>query len=109
MPGSCSSTRASGQIPLDALRTEFADLAFELERQGRRDAADVVMMLDARVREMAEEMAVETSDDESNGLVCCSSGFMPDNRRTDVGDKPRPTKDTSYPGNPRLTRDQVSP
>lgn len=39
------------QARLDALRTELADLAFELERQGRRDAADVVMMLDARVRE----------------------------------------------------------
>ncbi len=47
------------QSRLDALRTQFADLAFTLERQGRRDAADVVMMLDTRVREMAEEIAAE--------------------------------------------------
>lgn len=41
------------QARLDALRTGLADLAFDLERQRRCDAADVVMMLDARVREMA--------------------------------------------------------
>lgn len=40
---------------LDALRTELSDLAFDLERQGRRDAADVAMMLHARLREIAEE------------------------------------------------------
>ena len=44
---------------LDALRTEFADLAFSLERQGRCDAADVVMQIDTRVRELAEEIARE--------------------------------------------------
>ena len=44
-------------VPLATLRTELADLAFELERLGRHDAADVVMMLDNRVREMAEEFA----------------------------------------------------
>ena len=52
MPG--SPARVTMQIPLDLLRTELADLAYDLERQGRRDAADVVMMFDARVREMAE-------------------------------------------------------
>lgn len=47
---------------LDALRTEFADLAYQLERQGRCDAADVVMRIDERVREMAGEIdAEETS------------------------------------------------
>lgn len=107
MPG--SPARASVQIPLDALRTELADLAFELERQGRRDAADVVMMLDTRMREMAEVIAAEAPDDESNGLVCCRSAFMPDNQGSDVGVKPRPTNDTSYPGNPKPTRGGFSP
>lgn len=52
------------QAKLDALRTEFADLAFNLERKGRRDAADVVMLIDTRVRELAEEIAVANADDE---------------------------------------------
>jgi hypothetical protein len=56
---------AHAQAKLDALRTEFADLAFDLERRGRRDAADVVMMLDTRVREVAEEIAAESTIDES--------------------------------------------
>jgi len=43
----------------DRLRTELADLAFDLERQGRLDAADVVMQLDARVRELAGEEGLE--------------------------------------------------
>lgn len=43
---------------LDALRTELADLAYDLERQGRLDAADVVMQIDVRVREMTEEIAI---------------------------------------------------
>lgn len=43
--------------PLDALRTELPDLAYDLERQGRLDAADVVMMLHARLRELAAEQA----------------------------------------------------
>lgn len=47
------------RCPLERLRTELADLAFELERQGRLDAADVVMQLDARVRELAGEAAPE--------------------------------------------------
>lgn len=54
------------QAKLDALRTEFADLAFDLERRGRRDAADVVMLIDTRVREMAEEIAAEVAGDEAN-------------------------------------------
>ncbi|MFZ5495837.1 MAG: hypothetical protein ACOZE5_10955 [Verrucomicrobiota bacterium] len=45
--------------PLDRLRGELADLAYDLERQGRLDAADVVMQLDARVRELAAEAAAE--------------------------------------------------
>ena len=44
------------QRKLDALRTELADLAYDLERQGRVDAADVVMQIDTRVRELAEEI-----------------------------------------------------
>ena len=44
---------ASSCVPsLDQLRTELADLAFALERQGRRDAADIVMQIDGRIREM---------------------------------------------------------
>jgi hypothetical protein len=66
------------QAKLDALRTEFADLAFDLERQGRRDAADVVMVLDTRVREMAQEIAAEeaatgTSLAQPAGIVRFSS------------------------------------
>lgn len=45
----------------DRLRTELADLAFALERRGRLDAADVVMSIDTRVRELAEEAATERS------------------------------------------------
>lgn len=50
-----SSTARSAPATLDRLRTELADLAFALERQGRRDAADVVMQIDARVRELARD------------------------------------------------------
>lgn len=39
--------------PLDRLRAELADLAFDLERQGRLDAADIVMQIEGRVRELA--------------------------------------------------------
>ena len=48
---------ASELSRFDLLRTELADLAFDLERQGRRDAADIVMQIDARVRELAGEAA----------------------------------------------------
>lgn len=50
---------ASAQSVIDTLRTELADLAYDLERQGRRDAADVVMQIDARVRELAAETTDE--------------------------------------------------
>jgi hypothetical protein len=43
------------------LQAELPDLAYDLERQGRRDAADVVMQIYARVRELGEE----TGSDES--------------------------------------------
>lgn len=47
---------------LERLRGELPDLAFELERQGRRDAADVVMQLYARAGELAlEAPALEAS------------------------------------------------
>lgn len=39
--------------PLDQLRAELADLAFGLERQGRLDAADIVMQIEGRVRELS--------------------------------------------------------
>lgn len=48
--------------PLDRLRTELADLAYDLERQGRLDAADVVMQLDARVRELTAGGAADTAE-----------------------------------------------
>ncbi len=51
MPASPATGSASPV--LDQLRTELADLAYDLERQGRRDAADVVMQIDVRVRELA--------------------------------------------------------
>ncbi|HEY8993424.1 MAG TPA: hypothetical protein VIM71_01965 [Lacunisphaera sp.] len=53
-PASFSPTTV--QLRLDALRTELADLAYALERQGRVDAADVVMQIDTRVRELADEI-----------------------------------------------------
>jgi hypothetical protein len=46
---------------LEVLRTELPDLAYDLERQGRLDAADVVMMLHARVRELAPGPRAERS------------------------------------------------
>jgi hypothetical protein len=39
----------------DALRTELADLAFELECQGRCDAADIANHLRLRLAEFAGE------------------------------------------------------
>ncbi len=51
MPASPATGSASPVF--DQLRTELADLAYDLERQGRRDAADVVMQIDVRVRELA--------------------------------------------------------
>ena len=39
-----------------ALRAELADLAFELERQGRCDAADITNELRMRLAEFAEDL-----------------------------------------------------
>jgi len=41
------------QFQLDALQSELADLAYDLERRGRLEAADVAMMVRARLREIA--------------------------------------------------------
>jgi hypothetical protein len=38
--------------PLLRLKTELPDLAYTLDRQGRRDAADVVMQVYARLCEL---------------------------------------------------------
>ncbi len=70
---------ASVSAQLDALRAELADLAYELECQGRREAADVAMMLRARLGEIVGE-----------GSGGGSSGCMP-------GEGTRPTS----PGRPR--------
>ncbi len=40
----------------NALRTELADLAYELECQGRCDAADITNHLSARLAEFASEL-----------------------------------------------------
>lgn len=44
-------------VSLDALRVELVDLAYELERRGRRDAADVALAVAGRVGEIHEELA----------------------------------------------------
>jgi hypothetical protein len=41
---------------LAALRTELVDLAYELDRCGRVDAADVAMTTSARVAELCDEL-----------------------------------------------------
>lgn len=40
---------------LAALRVEFVDLAFALERRGRIDAADVAMAASARMAELCDD------------------------------------------------------
>jgi hypothetical protein len=60
-----TSSARSAKDRLDALRTEFADLAWALERKGRRDAADVVMLIDERVREVADEMRAEEAAEDA--------------------------------------------
>lgn len=40
---------------LDVLRVELVELAFVLERQGSREAADVAMTTAARVGELCDE------------------------------------------------------
>jgi hypothetical protein len=52
-------TPARQHGPVAVLRRELADLAFTLERQGRRDAADVVMQVYARLDELAGEPAAD--------------------------------------------------
>jgi hypothetical protein len=42
---------------LDRLRTELVELAFDLERGGRLDAADVAISTSARVRELCDEIS----------------------------------------------------
>ena len=66
------------RVRLDGLRTGMADLAFDLERKGRCDAADVVMLLDGQVRELAEDLAAEMAGAGSSGeSVWCPPGFGP--------------------------------
>ena len=65
---SADSTVCSTPVALDRLRTELADLAYDLERQGRLDAADVVMQIDARVRELAGEEGSVVAGDADPGL-----------------------------------------
>lgn len=67
---------------LDRLRTELADLAYDLERQGRLDAADVVMQLDARVRELAGEEGLVVAGLAEAGLGYFSAS---DDRAATVG------------------------
>jgi hypothetical protein len=43
---------------LEALRTELADLAFDLESRGRVDAADVAGSVSARLKEIRKEVGV---------------------------------------------------
>lgn len=45
---------------LDELRTELADLAFELERRGRLDAADLATSVSGRVGEVCAEITNPT-------------------------------------------------
>ncbi|HVZ64439.1 MAG TPA: hypothetical protein VG936_07700 [Lacunisphaera sp.] len=46
---------------LAALRTELADLAFELDTRGRSDAADVATAVAGRLGELCEETGAEQS------------------------------------------------
>ena len=50
------STQPAIADKLDALRAELAELAFNLDNQGRADASDVAMMLSARLEELKEEL-----------------------------------------------------
>ncbi|MBL9210222.1 MAG: hypothetical protein JNL92_07120 [Opitutaceae bacterium] len=47
---------------LDALRVELADLAYLLERRGRRDAADLAVAVSARLGEIHDELAAGPAD-----------------------------------------------
>ena len=46
---------------LDDLRAELADLAFDLERRGRLDAADVANATSARIGELRAELEAEAA------------------------------------------------
>jgi len=62
METAASKARFTGK--LEQLRTELAEKAYRLELQGRRDAADEVMLIDIRVREMIEEIAAAGTGEE---------------------------------------------
>lgn len=44
---------------LDQLRTDLVELAFQLDRRGRPEAADVAMTTSARLAELCEALAAE--------------------------------------------------
>jgi hypothetical protein len=56
------SNAAEIQRRLDQLRTELVDLAFDLERKGRWDAADVALTTSARVAELCDELSQAPDD-----------------------------------------------
>jgi hypothetical protein len=47
---------------LGTLCTELADLAFTLDRRGRRDAADITMMISTRVADLRAECVAPNSE-----------------------------------------------
>jgi hypothetical protein len=51
-PSSLTEPTSSTAAGLESFRAELADLAFDLDRQGRLDAADAVMMIRARLKEI---------------------------------------------------------
>jgi hypothetical protein len=55
----------SVRFHLDALRIELADLAYDLERRGRLEAADVAMAVRARLGEIAAEPREADARDKS--------------------------------------------
>lgn len=60
----------------DALRAELADLAFALERRRQLDAADVAMLLHARVGEIRDELAPSENpaDFPAEGVAAVETG-----------------------------------
>jgi len=60
---------------LDALRTDLADLAYQLERRGRADAADVANALSARVTAIRNELAGENAPGDVRIASAGSSRF----------------------------------
>lgn len=47
------------RVQLDRLRAELVELAFQLDRRGRPEAADVAMTTSARLAELGEALAAE--------------------------------------------------